>query len=153
MRALQAAPEPGQGFIAPVQLLVNGTEVEKRERVVGSIGVLAVQSELDKSAGLGTGTGTTAYDERGRDIVCLADDRCVVAGAYDGFATLYVVDKSGKLDVGSGNAGMLEYTYPGNMFRVVASPDGKTLFATATSITQVTGQPQSSLLVTLKVGQ
>lgn len=119
----------------------------------GKLGVLAVQSELDKSAGLGTGVGATAYDERGRDVICLADDRCIVAGAYDGFATLYVIDKNGKLDVGSGSGGMLEYAYPGNMFRIVAAPDGKTLFATATSITQVAGQPQSSLLVTLEVGQ
>lgn len=136
-----------------VDMITTRVKKDGLDTTFGKLGALAVQSELDKSAGLGTGVGNTAYEERGRDIVCLADDRCVIAGAYDGFATLYVVDKNGKLDVGSGKAGMIDYAYPGNMFRIVASPDGKTLFATATSITQVVGQPQSSLLVTLKVGQ
>lgn len=106
----------------------------------GALGTLAVQSEVDKAAGL----GTTAFRDTGRHLVALEDGRTVQVGGYDDFAAIYVVDKNGKLDAGSGNGGILRYPVSGAFYGVARSADGKRI-AAATQ-TPTGGSP---LLVTL----
>jgi hypothetical protein len=117
----------------------------------GKLGALAIQSETDPSAGL----GAVPYRDRGRDIAILPDDRIVGAGVYDEYAALFVLGKNGARDKSFGHDGVLEYAYPGNFFRVVVSPDGKKLAATAQSLnlTGDAGAPVGTLLALLKVGQ
>ncbi len=117
----------------------------------GKLGSFAIQSEPDKSAGL----GVTPNNDRGRDVVVLSDDRVVQVGHYDDYASVFVLDKNGKLDPSSGTGGIIEYAYPGGFFKVALSPDGKTLAATAESKNQTgdAGAPLGSVLATLEIGQ
>jgi hypothetical protein len=126
-------------------------ERRRRERDDVRVPVIVVQSETDKSAGLGTGP----YVDRGRALAVLPDDRVVIAGVYDDYATLFVLDKNGKADPSSGTNGVIEYTFPAGFFNVVVSPDGKQIAATAQSINQSAdaGAPLGSILATLNVGQ
>lgn len=142
-------------FDAPTKgpdLVSFGVKPDGVDTTYGKQGAFAWQSENDKSAGLGV---TTPYEDRGRDIAALSDDRLVHAGAYDGYATLFVVDKDGKPDLRSGLNGAIEYTYPAAFFKVAVSPDGKQIAATAQSLNQTStpAAPVGSILAVLKVGQ
>jgi len=120
----------------------------------GRQGVLALQSELDKGAGL----GTNAFQDRGRALAVLPDDRTIHVGSYDSYAAMYLVTKDGKLDTTSGHNGILDYGYPGSFHAVAISADGKKIAATTDSLVQTTdagvldaGQGLGSVVVTLDV--
>jgi len=117
----------------------------------GNLGAFAWQSELDKSAGL----GGTPYTDRGRDVAALPDNRTVHVGVYDDYASVYVLDPSGKPDKAFGKDGLLEYSYPAGFFKVAVSADGKHIAATAQSLNQTAdaGAPLGSVLATLDVGK
>ncbi|MDF2694203.1 MAG: hypothetical protein K0S65_2586, partial [Labilithrix sp.] len=134
-----------------VDLVSFGVKAEGLDTTFGKLGAFAWQSELDKSAGL----GTAPHTERGRDLAVLPDDRLVHVGVYDDYATVFVTDKDGKPDPSSGVDGVLEYSYPAGFFKVAVSADGKTIAATTQSLNQTAdaGAPLGSVLATLKVGQ
>lgn len=141
-------------FNAPsigVDLLSFGFKADGADATYGKLGALVWQSETDKAAGLGAGP----YVERGRALAVLPDDRVVIAGVYDDYATIYVGDKNGKADTSSGTNGVIQYTFPAGFFNLVVSPDGKQVAATTQSINQSAdaGAPLGSVLATLKVGQ
>lgn len=56
----------------------------------GNSGTQAIQSEAD--------TGTPSFEDRGRHIISLADDRTVHVGRYGGDAALFVMTADGQLD-------------------------------------------------------
>ncbi len=132
-------------------LVTFGVKADGLDTSYGKQGSLGLQSEADKSAGL----GATPFEDRGRDIAVLSDDRIVHAGAYDGYAALFVLDKDGNLDPSSGLNGVIEYQYPANFFKIAVSADGKQIAATAASLNQTgdAGVPVGSVLAVLKVGQ
>ena len=142
-----------------VDMVLNGWKDDGVDPTFGRQGSFAVQSETDPAAGLGSGFGTdpaaTIFRDRGRDLVVLSDDRIVVAGAYDEHAAIFVIDKDGGLDTGSGQSGRIVYGYPGNFFKIALSPDGKRIAASAESLNQTfdAGVLRGSVLATLKVGQ
>lgn len=133
-----------------VDLVALRVKPDGLDTTFGRLGAVAVQSEADKGAGL----GTAPHTERGRDLVALADGRTVHAGVYDDYATLFVLDGTGKLDVGSGDDGLLRYNYPAGFFKVARSADGKRIAASAQSLNQTSdaGAPLGSIVVTLDVG-
>jgi uncharacterized delta-60 repeat protein len=116
----------------------------------GKLGAFGWQSETDKGAGL----GVAAFNDRGRSLAVLADDRIVHAGIYDDYASIFVFDKDGKPDTTCGSNGVIEYAYPAGFFKLAISPDGKHIAATAQSLNQTTdaGAPLGSVLALLKVG-
>lgn len=134
-----------------MDLVSFGVKADGLDTAFGALGATAIQSESDRGAGL----GTSPFTDRGRDLVILPDDRVVHVGVYDDYATVFVQDKNGKLDPGSGMNGIIEYAYPAAFFKVAVSPDGKTIAATAQSLNQTAdaGAPLGSVLATLKVGQ
>lgn len=127
-----------------VDLVSLGVVPGKLDATFGKLGAFAWQSEPDESAGL----GATPHADRGRDVAVLPDDRAVHFGAYDDFASIFVVSPAGARD------GVVEYAFPAAFFRGVVSPDGKHIAATTQSITQTVdgGAVSQSLLVTLDVG-
>jgi uncharacterized delta-60 repeat protein len=132
-----------------VDLVSFGVKADGLDATFGKLGAFAIQSEGDRSAGL----GAAPFTDRGRDVAVLPGDRLVHVGVYDDYATVFVQDKDGKLDPGSGVGGIIEYAYPAGFFKVAVSPDGKTIAATAQSLNQTTdaGAPLGSVLATLKV--
>jgi uncharacterized delta-60 repeat protein len=134
-----------------VDLVSLGIKADGLDTTFGTLGAFGWQSEKDKSAGL----GVSAYTDRARDLAILQDDRLVFAGAYDDYASLFVLDKNGTPDTSVGASGVLEYAYPAAFFKVTVSPDGKQMAATAQSLNQTAdaGAPLGSILVTLEVGQ
>ncbi|OJY15820.1 MAG: hypothetical protein BGO98_24445 [Myxococcales bacterium 68-20] len=134
-----------------VDLVSFGVKADSLDTTYGKQGSFAWQSENDKGAGL----GGNPFTDRGRDIAVLPDDRLVHVGVYDDYASVFVTDKDGKPDPSSGNNGLIEYSYPAGFFKVVVSPDGKQIAATAQSLNQTTdaNAPVGSVLATLKVGQ
>lgn len=134
-----------------VDLIATGVTAGGVDATYGKSGAFAVQSETDPAAGL----GASPFRDRGRDLIVLPDDRVVHAGVYDEYGALFVFNKNGQRDTGSGTNGVIEYAYPGNFFKIAASPDGKKIAATAQSLNQSTdaGAPVGSIFVTLKVGQ
>ena len=134
-----------------VDLVSFGVNADGLDPTYGKQGSFAWQSENDKGAGL----GAAPFTDRGRDIAVLPDDRTVHVGAYDDYASIFVLDKDGKPDPSSGNGGLFEYAYPAAFFKVAVSPDGKQIAATAQSLNQTAdaGAPLGSVLATLKVGQ
>lgn len=133
-----------------LDMVSSGVLANGPDPTYGKLGATAIQSETDPSAGL----GATPFRDRGRDLVVLPDDRIVIAGVYDDFAAIHVLDKDGKPDTSTSPNGVIEYAYPANLFRITLSPDGKKMAATAESVTSQTdaGPVKSSLLVTLGVG-
>jgi uncharacterized delta-60 repeat protein len=125
----------------------NGDELDPK---FGKAGAFAWQSEMDKSAGL----GAAPFVDRSRVIAVLPDDRLVLGGVYDDFASLFVLDKDGKPDPSSGTAGLIEYNYPAPFHKIAVSADGKQIAATVQSLNQTAdaGAPLGSVLMTLKVG-
>ncbi|MBX3193076.1 MAG: hypothetical protein KF819_39190 [Labilithrix sp.] len=134
-----------------LDMVVLGFKADGLDPTFGKLGAFAWQSEGDKGAGL----GAAPFTDRGRDMTILPDDRLVFAGVYDDYASIFVLDKDGKPDKSVGVNGVIEYSYPAAFFKVVASPDGKQIAATAQSLNQTgdAAAPLGSVLVTLKVGQ
>jgi hypothetical protein len=134
-----------------VDLCSFGVKADGLDPTYGKLGSFALQSEKDKSAGL----GAAPFTDRARTLNILADDRVVFGGVYDDYASLIVVDKNGKLDPNVGVNGVIEYAYPAAFFAVAVSPDGKQIAASAQSLNQNAdaGAPLGSILATLKVGQ
>lgn len=133
-----------------VDLVAFGVKIDGVDTSFGGLGAFAVQSETDKSAGL----GAVPFTDRGRDLAVLPDDRTVHVGVYDDFASVFVLDPKGKLDPAFGSNGVLEYSYPAGLFKVAVSPDGKHVAASAQSLNQTgdAGAPLGSVVVTLGVG-
>ena len=134
-----------------VDLCSFGVKADGLDPTFGKLGTFALQSEKDKSAGL----GAAPFTDRARTLNVLADDRVVFGGVYDDYASLIVVDKNGKLDPNVGVNGVIEYAYPAGFFAVAVSPDGTRIAASAQSLNQNTdaSAPLGSILATLKVGQ
>ncbi len=133
-----------------VDLVAFRVKPDGIDTTYGTLGATAWQSETDKGAGL----GGSPFTDRGRDIAILPDDRTVHVGVYDDYASVFVLDPSGKPDTSFGTNGVLEYSYPAGLFKVATSSDGKRIAATAQSLNQTTDPtaPLGSLLVTLDVG-
>jgi uncharacterized delta-60 repeat protein len=108
----------------------------------GVEGTLAVQSEP-------FALGNT--EDRGRDLVVLADDRVVHVGRFGPNPGIFVTTPEGQLDTGSGVEG--RFTYPAltaptaHFFTAELSPDGKTIVATTSN------HADGVLLVALSVGE
>ncbi len=98
----------------------------------GDQGALAVQSELDPSAG----QGGRPFRENGRDLILLPGDRTLHAGCYDGFATLFLFTNDGALDTSFGTNGIRQYAHPVPFFKVALSPDGQRVAASTESTSE-----------------
>jgi len=132
-------------------ILSYGFKADGVDPTYGKLGAFVLQSEKDKSAGL----GASPFADRARTINILPDDRIVLGGSYDDYAALVIVDKNGKADPSAGVNGVIEYAFPSTFSKIAVSPDGTRIAASAQSINQTTdaGAPLGSILVTLKVGQ
>jgi hypothetical protein len=90
----------------------------------GRQGTLAIQSE---------GLNLAATEDRGRDLVALADDRLVHAGRFGTDPAVFVVTPDGELDASAGDNGVFRYEPLGettsHFFRIALSPDGSRLVA------------------------
>lgn len=87
-------------------------------------GTQAVQSE---------GQGQPTSEDRGRDMVILADGRTVHAGRYGGVPAIFVFTTAGQLDAGVDEDGIIELpneTTSAQFFNIALSPDGSRLAAT-----------------------
>jgi hypothetical protein len=108
----------------------------------GSEGTLAIQSE-------GRNLGNT--EDRGRDLLALADDRLIEVGRLGPNPAIFVVTADGELDATAGEGGVFAYdalTDPtSHFFRVTASADGKRI-AAATS-----NHADGVLVAVLEVGE
>ncbi|MCA9579234.1 MAG: hypothetical protein KC668_27590 [Myxococcales bacterium] len=90
----------------------------------GHQGELAVQSEA---------LSLPSFEERGRAIIALADDRTVHVGRFGGQAAVYVVRPDGTLDESVGDDGVFTSTsgaVTSQFFNVALSPDGTRFVAT-----------------------
>lgn len=144
-------------FDAPTvkpDLVSFGLKDDNLDPQYGKLGSFAIQSEADPTAGASTSTG---FEERGRDLVLLGDDRVVHAGRYDGLASLFVTTKDGVLDETVGYGGTISYTAETQFFKIVKSADGKRVAATARHLASTEGTPPvattRALFVGLKIGQ
>jgi uncharacterized delta-60 repeat protein len=108
-----------------VDLVSVGFTAEGVDPTYGSEGTFAVQSEP-------FALGNT--EDRGRDLVVLADDRVVHVGRFGPNPGIFVTTPDGVLDTGSGVDG--RFTFPAlaaptaHFFTAALSPDGKTIVAT-----------------------
>jgi uncharacterized delta-60 repeat protein len=135
-----------------VALTANGDAVDT---TFGIEGTRAIQSE---EAALGN------TEDRGRDVLALADDRLVYAGRYGTDPALFVVEKDGSYDPDNdvgyifrfdplGHAGDPNALPPvpavptSHFYRVVQSHDGKRIFATTNN------HVDGVVLAVLKVGE
>lgn len=113
----------------------------------GNLGMFIAQSE---------DLNVTRFEERGRDLAVLHDDRLVHAGNFATDPAIYVVNPDGSFD---DDTGLFRYTpltttptssggvSTSHFFRVVVSPDGKSIAAS-------TNQNVDGVLVAfLKVGE
>lgn len=100
-------------------------------------GAYGVQSEADTSPGVGL--SASPYEDRGRHIASLTDDRTVHAGAYDGRAAIHVLTANGRSDTTVGGTGRLVFAYEGNLFGLAVSEDGLAIVATSTTRAKVVG--------------
>ena len=136
-----------------LDLVSFGLNADGLDATYGKLGSVAIQSEIDPAAGV----GTTPFMDRGRDLAVLPDDRVVHGGMYDHGATLYVTDPNGALDTGFGAGGMARYAFPGAFFKVTTSADGKHIAATTESLNQSNdaGTPNATgaIIATLRVGE
>ncbi|MBX3233803.1 MAG: hypothetical protein KIT84_08950 [Labilithrix sp.] len=137
-------------------LVSVGFKADGLDATYGRAGGFAVQSEQDKGAGV----GPTGFEDRGRDLVLLPDERVVHAGAYDGQAAIFVTSKDGVLDTTSGEKGVVSYAWLGNFFGIARSADGKKIAASGVSLVQTNdagaldaGQGSDSIIVTLDVAR
>lgn len=80
--------------------------------------------------------GRASYEERGRQIVALSDDRIVQVGFFAGIPAIYVLTSEGDLDVRVDGDGILEFPSTQvvqQFFNVAVSPDGKRLAVTTST--------------------
>lgn len=138
-----------------VDLVSFGLNTDGLDTTYGKLGSVAVQSETRPGTGQFDAGGAVPWEDRGRDIAALADERIVHAGLYDFNASLFVTSKDGKLETQSGDGGALVYPWRQSFFRVAVSADGKQVAATAKSVRPDNDASAAlgSLLVTLGVGQ
>jgi uncharacterized delta-60 repeat protein len=118
-----------------------GESAASPDDTYGKSGTLAVQSEL---------LGNNSTEDRGRDVVALADDRLVFAGRLGDYPAIFVVTPDGELDPTAGGLGAGPdgadtipgaYTYPAlsgiagapNFYALSVSPDGKRVAATTSN--------------------
>lgn len=84
----------------------------------GNDGTQAVQSE---------GMGRPTFEDRGRHIIALPDDRTVHAGRFGGNAAVFVLTADGELDAAEGAEGIIELGHPtidSQLFNIALSDDG-----------------------------
>ncbi len=123
-----------------------------------SVGIAADGKDLDYDFGneatfvaQSEEAGLAATEDRGRDVLALADDQLVYAGRYGTDPAIYVVAPDGSFDPANGVGKLIRYTplsgTTSHFFRVKASPDG-TRVAAATS-----NHADGALLAVLKVGE
>jgi uncharacterized delta-60 repeat protein len=144
-------------FAAPtvgVDLVSFRLKADGQDPSFGTAGAFVIQSETNPNAGKDD-AGFTPFDDRGRDMAILPDDRLVFAGNYDIKATLYLATKDGKLEANTGDGGGITYPWRQAFFKVAVSPDGKKVAATAKSVRpdNDASTPLASFLVTASVGQ
>ena len=99
-----------------VAFRVNSTQVDSSW---GNSGTQAVQSE---------GQGLPTDEDRGRDLVLLADDRSVHAGRYGGVPALFVLTADGQPDIAVSDDGIIELPNSetdAQFFNVDVSADGR----------------------------
>jgi uncharacterized delta-60 repeat protein len=117
----------------------------------GNLGMFIAQSEelvVDR------------FEERGRDIVVLSDDRLVMAGNFATDPALYVVNPDGSFDPDNDIGALFRYdpltvtvnpttqaVSTSHFYRLVASPDGKRIAATTNQ------NIDGVMLAILKVGE
>jgi uncharacterized delta-60 repeat protein len=110
-----------------VDLVSFGLLPDGIDATFGREGTLAIQSE---------GANLAATEDRGRDLVALADDRLVHAGRFGTSPAIFVVDADGELDASAGDEGRFVYEPLGentsHFFRITVSSDG-TRIAASTS--------------------
>lgn len=93
----------------------------------GNNGNQAIQSESQ---------GRVSSEDRGRDLVVLADDRSVHVGLFGGVPAVFVLTPSGQLDTSVGTGGILELPNPtvsAQFFNAELSADGRRIAATTTT--------------------
>ena len=97
------------------------------DRTWGNFGTQAIQSEAV--------TGTPSFEERGRHVLGLPDDRTVHVGRFGGTAAIYVLTADGQLDTSVDQDGIFELpdaNISAQFYAVAASADGS-LVATTTN--------------------
>jgi len=144
------------GYLTSVkQDMVNfGAFPDGLDEEFGQDGHWAVQSEADP---LEAGTEALAaerFEERGRDVIALNDDRLVFAGRYDLRPALVIGRKDGGLDetVGDGLSGRFGYTEvapdTSHFYAIARNAEGTRVVATTNENAAVDGV----LLATLQIG-
>lgn len=109
------------GFLSAVQqdvvtFRVNGTALDTSWGINGN---QAFQSEGEE--------GRESYEERGRHMTILNDDRTVQVGRYGGTAAIYVVGSDGLLDTSVDDDGIIELgndTIASQFYAVASNADG-----------------------------
>ncbi|HET9953940.1 MAG TPA: hypothetical protein VFQ61_05535 [Polyangiaceae bacterium] len=127
--AVNTSSSFGWSTTQSVDLVSFGFMPSGLDRSFGRQGTLAIQSEE-------YGLGNT--EDRGRDVIALADDRLVYVGRFGPNPAIFVTLPDGQLDESVGVGGRLVYPPLGetsqvatsHFYRVVASPDGKRIAAT-----------------------
>lgn len=125
-RATAANTASGLGWATTdaVDLVSVGFTASGPDATYGSKASLAIQSEE-------YALGNT--EDRGRDLVVLADDRVVHVGRFGPSPAIFVTAPDGEPDLTSGVEGRFEFdalTAPtSHFFKVVLSPDGKQIVA------------------------
>jgi uncharacterized delta-60 repeat protein len=130
-----------------VDLVGAGILDDGLDTTFGRQGALAIQSE---EANLGN------TEDRGRDLIRLADDRVVFVGRFGPNPAIMVTTADGELDASFGEGGILAYepftptgtatTSSTHFYRVALSPDGKRIAATTNN------DAAGVLLTVLQVG-
>jgi uncharacterized delta-60 repeat protein len=129
-RATAANSASGLGWATTdaVDLVSVGFTAEGPDATYGSGATLAIQSEE-------YALGNT--EDRGRDLVVLADDRVVHVGRFGPSPAIFVTLPDGQPDFASGIEGRFELdalTSPtSHFFKVALSPDGRQIVATTSN--------------------
>lgn len=116
-------------------------------------GHLAVQSEDDPPEEGLEALAAERFEERGRDIIALSDDRVVHAGRYDLRPALMIGRKNGGLDetVGDSETGRFLYSAvtadTAHFYSIALSKDGSRVAAATSG-----GAPEGVLIAVLRVG-
>ncbi len=109
------------GFLSAVQqdvvsFRVNGTALDTSWGIDGN---QAFQSEGEE--------GRESYEERGRHMTILGDDRTVQVGRYGGTAAIYIVGSDGQLDTSVDDDGIIELGHDSiasQFYAVASNADG-----------------------------
>lgn len=93
----------------------------------GNVGTQAIQSESQ---------GRASAEDRGRDMVVLADDSTVQVGRFGGTPAIYAFTPDGQLDTRVDDDGIIELSHPSigqQFFAVALSDDGQQLAVTTST--------------------